>query len=165
MTNKWYDITHLNVLDIPTCHLSFYSSKLQIYPLWLCLWYWNVSPLPVRKMVSFISREPWRDLEEKQFLVSAHPLSWQAPVMLCGQQHMASLHGTSLSNPEGDFPLSQCRASMNFSAIQWATVVPWGLDPSFIRAEAPFHICFFLGCPVLSLEVVAALYICYFCIP
>ena len=104
-------------------------------------------------------------LEEKQFWVSVHPLSWQPPVMPCDQQHTAPLHGTSLSNPEGDFPLSQCSPPMNFSAIQWATIVPWGLDPSFVRAEAPFHICFFLGCSVLSLEVVAALYICYFCIP
>ena len=43
------------------CHLSFYSSKLQIYPRWLCLQCWNIFLLPAGKMVSFISREPWRD--------------------------------------------------------------------------------------------------------
>ena len=84
MTNKWY-VIHLNFLDIPMCHLSFYSSKLQIYPRWLCLQCWNIFLLPAGKMVSFISREPWRDPGRETAVGFCASSLLAGSIMLCGQ--------------------------------------------------------------------------------
>ena len=129
------------------CHLSFYSSKLQIYPRWLCLQCWNIFLLPAGKMVSFISREPWRDPGRET------AVGFCASSLLAGSYnalwpgHMVPLHGTSLRGPEGDFPVSQCSPSLNFSAIQWASEVRFpgrsGSQP--YRAEDPLYMVSFLG--------------------
>lgn len=125
------------------CHLSFYSSKLQIYPRWLCMQCWNIFLLPAGKMVSFISREPWRDPGRESALGFCASSLLAASYSALWPGHMVPLHGTSLRGPEGDSPVSQCSPSMNFSAIWGTSVVrsPGRSGSQPYRAEDPFYIC------------------------
>lgn len=142
----------------------FYSSKLQIYPWWLCMQCGTFFSCQLQRMVN-ISKEPWRILEEVKLLVSVHPLS-QQPCSACGQG-IWYLCMVPLHILKGDSPVSQCSPSMNFSAI-------WGPSSSALSGEVwipalqeqgPFLYLMVCGESLTPLEVVVAFYIFYFCIP
>lgn len=106
VTNKWYDIIYLNILDIPTYHWSFYSSKLQIYSMKLYLRCWDTSPLAADKTASFINTGHWRDSGGEGVLIFC------ASSFLAGTRSTLWLaaHGTSSwylpHDPECDFPVN-----------------------------------------------------------
>lgn len=58
----WYIQTWFHYLNQEgMCQLSAYCHSAPNLPFTACLWYWNISPLPVGTMLIFISRGCWRN--------------------------------------------------------------------------------------------------------
>lgn len=121
VTNKWYDINYLNVLDNTMCYGWFYSSKFHICSLWPPQQCWNAPLLPAGKLVSFLSRGPWRDPEEKQSLVSCILF----PGKLLSALWPAACRTFPWYLPQHPRRWFPSASPVNFSANHWAPAMPY----------------------------------------